>query len=228
MSTDRIGYWDKEHTQRSLLMDKDASQYSLIREPLFPENSEIADLGGGAGGDAMFFLEKGHIVTIYDVSQIALDFAKKRAKSLGLEDRLTTQKVDLENQPIPSDRDRFRVVYARLSLHYFTHKRTTEIFKEIERILQPGGEAYITLKSPNDSHEMDAIRGRAEEIEPNVFLDNGMLKSRFTISQLEETLNNSGIANFNVSEIKEQLIGKGQTARTGTDEFILNEVVIRK
>lgn len=227
MQTARIEYWNKDHEKRMGLIDKDNSQYSIGIEREFPRASNVADLGGGTGGDAMYFLKNGHSVTVFDISPTALKYARDRAKRLGLDSNLNTKGVDLNDQTIPASDNSFNEVYGRLSTHYFTARRTGEIFREIERILEPGGNAHITLKSPSDLDEMDALRSRGVEIEPNVFLDEGITKSRFAIEQLTQILTQAGLSNFQIREVTERLVGKGQTTRTGTDEFVLNEVVIK-
>lgn len=228
MATSDIDYWNRDHEDRQGLIDKDHSQYSIATEALFPRNSFIADLGGGTGADSMYFLQRGHSVVVFDISPIALDFARHRAARLGFAADIQCKQVDLKENSIPSGASQFDVVYARLSLHYFTFNRTVEIFREVDRILKPGGRAFMTFKSPSDDPEIMALKKRATETEPNVFLDDDMIKSRFTVEQLQEILKLAGLSNFTVGEIREKLVGRGQTTRTGTNEFLLNEVVLNK
>jgi len=82
---------------------------------LFPRNSVVLDLGGGTGSDAIYFSQKGHIVTVCDISDFALTQVAEKAESLGL--HIKTVQSNLMDGEIHFEDDSFEIVYSRLALH---------------------------------------------------------------------------------------------------------------
>jgi len=46
------------------------------KELQFPNGSVVVDLGGGTGEDALYFMQTGHSVVLFDISEYALKVAK--------------------------------------------------------------------------------------------------------------------------------------------------------
>lgn len=217
-------HWDVIH-QKNLQPEESHSKYAEEKEKLFPKNCVVIDLGGGTGADAMFFLKQGHSVVVLDISEFALNITQERAKKLNLSEKLVARQVDFGLHDIPLKNDSVDVVYSRISLHYFPTDQTTKIFKDVYRLLKPGGKAYLTFKSPEDQNEMAFLKDNSVEYEPGVFITNGQLKSRFSIEQLKNILRSAGIPNFQVSLYKESL----GTGEGGVEHILLvNEIVIQK
>ncbi len=199
--------WDLIHQK----IHKDEEWHSLFaeeKEKLFPRNSLVVDLGAGTGADAIYFLKKGHSVIALDISEFALKVTLEKAKNTNLEKNLITRKVDFGLHSIPIKDDSVDVVYSRISINYFDKKQTVEIFKEIYRILKENGVAFISMKSPDDLNEMEYFEKSATKYEPNVFIEGGMLRSRFTKEQIEEILKEAGILGFEVRPYEEDLTGR--------------------
>jgi len=195
------GRWDESHREHP---DKrDPSKYSVDKEKMFPRNSLICDLGGGDGADSLYFLQQGHKVYLYDISDIGLEKARRKAKENNLEDKLITGLVDLSSDLIPANDNFFDVVYARLSLHYFLEERTIEILKDIFRVLKSGGKAFLAVKSPEDVAEMEWLEKNTKKISEGVYSEDGMIKSRYTKTQYEEFLREAGVSSFTVGDYVE-------------------------
>ncbi|OGM27156.1 hypothetical protein A3D00_05595 [Candidatus Woesebacteria bacterium RIFCSPHIGHO2_02_FULL_38_9] len=197
------------------------SMYGQEREPDFPRNSIICDLGGGTGSDTVYFLKKGHKVILADISDHALKVAQGKVREAGVSQNLELRQIDYWKDKINLPDESVDVVYSRQSLHYFPKDETGRLFKEVYRILKKGGKAYITLKSPEDTVEMSYLKETSVEYEPNVFIKNDRLKSRFSIDQLKEILNTAGILDSQVTPYKERV-------PSGNEEIILNEVIFVK
>ncbi len=220
---DDVARWNfiHEKTHSSAL---EHSKYATEKEKLFPRNSLVVDLGGGAGFDAAYFLKQGHSVVLFDISDIALSLATQKATELGFADKLVTRQIDFGMHNLPVTDASVDVVYSRIALHYFERAHTIKIFKDIYRILKSGGHAYLTFKSPKDESEMERLKKTATLFEPSVYIENGLIRSRFTVAQLQTMLTESGITDCTVTEYAEEL--EGQSAQNHT--LHLNEVIFTK
>lgn len=201
--------WDLIH-QKSFNADEWHSCYAEEVENNFPRGSLVVDIGAGAGADAMYFLSKGHSVIALDISQFALDALIKRAEEKGFSSKIVVRQTDYGLHKLPVKDSAVDVVYSRISLNYFDAEHTARLFGEIYRILKTGGKSFLTLKSPDDPNEMEYLKESTVLFEPNVFIENGMLRSRFTIDQLKDILiNRSRISDFFVRYFEENIERKG-------------------
>lgn len=141
--------WDKLH--------KHYSNQDWIEKPnifaeevleYFPKSGKILCLGDGQGQDGRFFASKGYEVTSTDISDEAQNINKEKIKEQKLEN-ITVEKLDL-TEKFPYTDATFDIVYAHLSLHYFSEKVTKSIFKEIKRVLKGGGIVAVFTNSVND------------------------------------------------------------------------------
>ncbi len=196
--------WDIVH-ERLLKEDEPHSQYAEEVVHEFPENSIIAELGGGTGNDAIYFLSKGHSVVLLDISAFALKKAEERAKKHGFDAKLITKQCDFGLEKLPLKDNSIDIAYSRISLNYFGAERTSIIIHDIWRVLKPGGKAFLTFKSSKDEVEMEILEETATIYEPGVYIQGGQLRSRFNKGQLEGILQTARIKNYNVESYQEEL-----------------------
>lgn len=220
---DDAAAWDAIHQKTK--SEEWHSRWAEGVENDFPRGSLVVELGAGTGADAIYFLKKGHSVVALDISQFALNALEEKAKSQKLDNKLVIKQVDFGLHKLPIKDASADVVYSRISLNYFGSKHTTKIFADIRRILKPGGKAYLSLKSPEDPVEMEYLQKSATVYEPNVFIEGGMLRSRFTVEQLEGMLKNAGIPEFNVTPKKEDLSERKEGHHP---TLYINEIVFTK
>jgi len=117
----------------------------LFRERILaamPENAEILDVGAGAG-----------IVEMMNFRGIA-----KRVCGVDLDPRVETNPYLDDGRladagTIPYDDSRFDLVFADNVMEHLEHPE--EVFKEICRVLKPGGR--LLFKTPNRNHYMPLI-----------------------------------------------------------------------
>lgn len=218
--------WDNSHSK--IPTNKDFSRYAEDQLADLAANSSICDLGGGSGVDGILFAQQGHKVTIYDISPLALERAKKHGIELGLE--LNVVQSDFGSDQFALPVDTFDFVYSRLALHYFPSVQLARILATVYASLKDGGKAKITLKSPVDAREMNYIKSNAEESEPGVFIQEGQIKTRFSLTQLNSILEKSGIpeSSYSIGEITEDLSGRVDTIKSGNKVMSLNEITITK
>ena len=137
-----------------------------------PENGRLLDLGAGQGQDSIYFAKQGFEVTCTDIEDGALEIARTNAEKEGVV--IATKNVDLA-KPLPFGGDSFEVIYAHLSLHYFTSATTQSLIDEIHRVLVPGGVLAFMVNSVSDPEY-----GTGEQIEPDYFLTEGTQKRYFS------------------------------------------------
>jgi ubiquinone/menaquinone biosynthesis C-methylase UbiE len=220
--------WDDVHAK----LHKDIlrqSSYAEACEKLFTKSSIVCDLGGGLGFDALYFIKKGHSVVVLDISNYALNHAKQLAKEENLGKIFLVKQVDFGLGKLPLKDRTFDVAYSRIGLNYFPYRETQIIFSEIYRILKPGGSAYLILKSPDDVEEMNFLSEHTVKMENGVFIEGQQIRSRFTVSQLENMLNEIGIKDFKVEPYQEKDITLRDEYNLSTNKpLFLNEVIFKK
>lgn len=134
--------------------------------------SRILDLGCGPGGPFAFVVGlTGCQGTGIDMSLPAIEAARKRGESLGLEARLNFQQADL-NQPLAFPNSSFD---AAMSFDVVLHVRDrTALFREIRRVLIPGGQflftdaGLVTGLISADQFRVRADRGFAQFVVPGL------------------------------------------------------------
>lgn len=223
---DARGHWNKSHLNHP--RNRDASAYAKDKERSFPKNSVICDLGGGDGTDSFYFLQSGHKVHLFDISNFALSVAIERAREYNLEKNLIANQLDLSKDDISLKDKSVDIVYSRLALHFFSLARTADIFKEIFRVLKENGVAYVVVKSPEDQKEMKWLRENSEQLEGGIFSENGLIKTRFTKEQYEKLLEGIGIKNFKVGDYIEKFGEQKVFVKSKADEFLYIEIIIKK
>jgi len=221
-------YWN--NSSASIPDDKDVSNYAIEKEKLFPRESVICDLGGGTGADALYFLQKGHQVTLIDVSDLALSKALTTARNLGFEDLIKTKQHDLNTGQLPLQADTYDVVYSRLALHYFRSAILSQLISGIYAALKSNGVAYLTLKSPDDQAEMKYLEETSAKLEDGVFDEDGHIKTRFNIKQLEQILLSADLPKgaFKIRRCIEKLDGRKDKVKSGSTQLLINEIELHK
>lgn len=187
---DQKQHWDELHQKGSVdhFSGKPTDFAEEVIKIINP-SSKVLELGCGAGNDSIGFSQAGHTVLATDFSEVAVSKNSERFKDIP---NLTFEVLDM-NEPMSLSDNEFDVVYARLSLHYFTDEVTRKIFSEIHRVLKPNGYLCFICKSTNDP-----LYGKGTEIEEDMFEHNGhirhffsedyaksLLENKFTIEKLE-------------------------------------------
>jgi SAM-dependent methyltransferase len=160
MIPDQKKHWNLKHSSGDYEdLRHLPSPLAKLAEPYFPKGSLILDLGCGVGRDAEYFAKKGHQVTATDFSEDAIELCKKHFEGSGI--GFAVQDM---HDPFPYPNNKFDVVYANLSLHYYSDQKTREIIIEIYRVLKNGGTLAFACKSYDDFHN------NGVEVEKDIFL----------------------------------------------------------
>jgi ubiquinone/menaquinone biosynthesis C-methylase UbiE len=184
--------WNEKYANSDHLAfrDEGGSPFARQVESILRPSSIIVDLGTGVGRDALYFAENGHEVIAADFSKVVIE-----------QDRQALDRPDLQfmvsdiSDGLPFKSESVDVVFARLSLHYYDNKTTKSIFRDISRILIPGGILAFACKTTNDPEY-----GQGTEIENDFFIfPNGHARHFFTEIYAEEVMR--GL--FTVATMKE-------------------------
>lgn len=134
------------------------------------QNKKILELGCGGGIDSF------HLSTISSYL-VCCD----------LEPRHRTANIVVldHSSPLPFLDGCFEVVVASLCLHYFTWTITEKIFRELNRVLAPGGLLLLRVNSMDDTHYG---AGQGEQIEPRLYQANNKIKRFFIVDDIHALL----------------------------------------
>lgn len=161
-------YWDEIYWEKHLKeddLDNIEDLWILKYEDIINEkkHGKILDLGCGVGQYTNYFMENGHEVVATDVSKKALDYLKNR---------LPNVKTILQDmtEPFSFADNEFDIVFANLSIHFFSTTDTKKLIKEIHRILKPNG--YF-IGSVNSTSAYEYIKDHVTKIEENYYNSKG-------------------------------------------------------
>lgn len=147
-------YW-KEHINKNLDIDMWIDDYKEYLE----SSGKCLELGCGIGQYSKRLMEYGYDVTSTDISDIALNEVKKFNENV--------KKVDM-SQPLPFENNQFNLVFASLSIHYFSDKVTKQLVDEIYRVLDKDG---LFIGSVNGMEGYNAIKDTASKLEENFYFN---------------------------------------------------------
>lgn len=99
----------------------------------------VLEIGCGLGTDGAKFAQAGADYTGVDLTEAAIELARKRFELFGLKGRF--QVADAENLDFPSDS--FDLVYSHGVLHHTPDIQAA--IREMHRVLKPGGRAIVML-----------------------------------------------------------------------------------
>jgi len=130
------------------------------------------DVGCGSGYNTRFLLKHDFEVTAIDFSEQALDLCRRKAP------QACVKWADLR-QGLPFAGERFELIVADLSLHYFPWDMTSAIFRDVENRLVPGG-LFAGRFSSTDDANYGAGTGEPVRGEVNLLVVGGIEKRFFT------------------------------------------------
>jgi len=114
----------------------------------------ILEIGAGIGTDHAQFAKAGGIMYDVDLAAGHLNLAKRNFELRGLQG--TFRHGDAEN--IPFDGNSFDLVYSNGVIHHTPN--TTQVVKEIYRVLKPGGGCIIMVYAENSLHYWRILFGQ--------------------------------------------------------------------
>jgi SAM-dependent methyltransferase len=195
---DQRPVWDEHHgAGRNADLRHTPSPLAELAAPHFPPHAHILELGCGVGRDAVFFAGQGHSVLATDGSKVVIEQDRRYFS----DHNVTFDVVDIR-EPFPYKPESFDVVYANLSLHYYSDEQTRAIVQQIVRVLKYGGTLAFACKSYDDIHS------NGEEVAPNMFVsDTGVVIHLFSIDYARSFV--QGILRIDhLDEVEEEYKGR--------------------
>jgi len=110
----------------------------------------ILELGAGQGRDSMYFARRGFSVTALEYSKTGVETILKKARSLGLLERIAALCHDVR-EPLPFQDQSFDACYSHML--YCMALETYELERlssEVRRILKPNGLQVYTVRTTED------------------------------------------------------------------------------
>ncbi|MBP5729446.1 MAG: class I SAM-dependent methyltransferase [Clostridia bacterium] len=105
--------------------------------------SRILDIGGGPGHYSIHYAKQGHTVTLLDLSEENVRFAKKKARQYGV--KITAVQGDATDLSRFPD-DSFDKVFLMGPLyHLLTEESRIRAVREAKRVLKPGGYLFCSF-----------------------------------------------------------------------------------
>ena len=149
---------------------------------LFPESWRILEIGAGLGQDSRFFCDSGFEVDSTDFSIQALQMNQERSQNHIQSGRYHINILDISDW-ISYLNYEFDVIYAHLSLHYFSEKKIKEIMVDILRILKKWWIFAVLLNTIDDPEYW-----KGEQIENDFFMISWISKRYFSVESARKLL----------------------------------------
>ena len=160
-------YWNEKYWVRHMrdddldnIEDPWIEKYEAI---ISSYSGDLLDLGCGVGQYSLYFEQKDFNITSADISARALDYLSEKAP------HIKTVKLDMTD-PLPFADKSFDVVFANLSIHFFSEKDTLALIAEVKRILKDDG---VFIGSCNSSKAYKYIQDKSTVIEDGFYREDG-------------------------------------------------------
>ena len=164
--------WDTYHTAQVTVGEELNPQGwwvpSLLPFLVTAQVQQVLDVGCGTGGDAVTLAQKGISVTGMDYSQVALAYARAKAKASGVVVDFRQGDMAL---PFPFADSGFDAVMSNVALHMFDDQTTRRIIGEMRRVVRPSGLLLLHVNSMEDMpyREKRLGRLRVQALESNFY-----------------------------------------------------------
>jgi SAM-dependent methyltransferase len=160
-------YWNEKYWVRHMRDDDldniEDAWVDKYDEIISAKSGKLLDLGCGVGQYSKYFSDKGFSVTSADISERALSYLSGKYPYIG------TVRVDM-TEPLPFADKSFDVVFANLSIHFFSESDTRSLTAEVKRILKDDG---IFVGSCNSSKAYKYIADCSTVLEEGFYREDG-------------------------------------------------------
>ena len=180
-------YWDKKWSE---IKEEGPNPFAVKLIQLYNsrEKPKLLELGCGDGRDLQLFIENGFDVSAIDIATKSIEKLKNR---FGKKANILCKNI----KNLEFENNSFDIIYAHLTLHYFTNEETDNIFNKIYNLLKINGIFFVKCKSNKDKLCNDS---QGIKIAENIYF-RGHFRHFFTLDYLKSILNK-----FSIIEIGEE------------------------
>lgn len=140
-----------EETQKEIWLEPSIESYYLVNRWKRQGKKEFLDIGCGLGRHSIQFAKEGFNVTSIDLSQEAIDSAKRWAQ----DEKLDIQFLHSDMMDIPNEDNSFDCILCRNVISHTDTEGIETIINKIYNLLKINGECFLTLGSKNASTYKD-------------------------------------------------------------------------
>ena len=140
-----------EETQKEIWLEPSIESYYLVNRWKRQGKKEFLDIGCGLGRHSIQFAKEGFNVTSIDLSQEAIDSAKRLAQ----DEKLDIQFLHSDMMDIPYEDNSFDCILCRNVISHTDTEGIETIINKIYNLLKINGECFLTLGSKNASTYKD-------------------------------------------------------------------------
>lgn len=105
-------------------------------------HGKVLDISIGDGSHSEYFIKKGYDVYGTDISELSINTMKQKYPKYNWIVHDTEKRL-----PYPDKT--FDIVFSRLSIHYFSKNKISDILSDIHRIIKRGGILFVMVKISN-------------------------------------------------------------------------------
>lgn len=138
--------WDWSKNTQELWNEPSEESYYLLNRWKTRRFKRFLDLGCGLGRHSLLFANNGFEVDSFDLSDIAVNGLRSRISELGLS-TIACATGDMNH--LPYQDGTFDCLLAYHVISHTDSRGIKRILSEINRVLKPGAEFYLTLCSKN-------------------------------------------------------------------------------
>ncbi len=157
-------YWDNAYQQVDSLWGGRPDEALMDYAALVPPG-EALDLGLGEGRQSAYFARRGHPVMGYDVSPVAVERCRQRAREANLNIRAEVSDI----RAVTIEPERYALIIAAWTLQFLRKGEGEAIVANAMRGLKPGGLLYLSVFSTEDPSCQRALKN-LEPVEDNTFI----------------------------------------------------------
>ncbi|HEV7642309.1 MAG TPA: class I SAM-dependent methyltransferase [Pyrinomonadaceae bacterium] len=136
-------------------------------------------VGCGLGDDAKFLAERGFKVTAFDISETAIEWAKKLHADSGAGFHIDFHAADLFNAP-PEWENAFEFVLEVYTIQPLPLEMRPQVIDAIAGFVKPGGELLVVCRGREDTEEPDQLPWPLSRHDLARFEHNGLKQISFT------------------------------------------------
>jgi SAM-dependent methyltransferase len=148
--------WEQEYSVfraiPSSVRNEPAKALVLFADLLKLRNKRILDAGCGNGRNAVYLAKRGCEITAVDFAEAALTETQTRANAMGVQNRVSVEKVDL-SAAVPYAMNAFDFVLdAYTFCHFLDNALATTFWREMSRVVRSDGYLMSIAFSTDDSY----------------------------------------------------------------------------